>query len=120
MIRVAHKKHSTVVLLSSLIISTGILVYTFSKRTTKKSSRLSSVVFSGLNGWGYDILVDDSVFIHQESIPAIGNRKGFPEKEQAEKAARLVLKKLENNEGLPTLSRFELEEICPSLKQHGQ
>ncbi len=114
------KKHTITVLLVSLIISGGILVYAFSKRTVKKNSRFSSVVFSGLNGWGYDILVGDSVFIHQESIPAIGNRKGFPEKEQAEKAARLVLKKLENSGDLPTLSRFEVEEICPSLKQHGQ
>lgn len=114
------KKHTITVLLVSLIISGGILVYAFSKRTVKKNSRFSSVVFSGLNGWGYDILVGDSVFIHQESIPAIGNRKGFPEKEQAEKAARLVLKKLENSGKLPTLSRFEVEEICPSLKQHGQ
>lgn len=116
----ASKRHTITVLLVSLIISAGILVYAFTKRTTNKSSRFSSVVFSGLNGWGYDILVDDHVFIHQESIPAVGNRKGFPEREQAEKAARLVLKKLETSGDFPTLSRFEVEEICPSLKQHGQ
>lgn len=110
------KKHTITVLVLSLVVSAGILVYTFTKGTAKKHNRFSTVVFSGFNGWGYDILVDDSVFIHQESIPAIGKGKGFPEKEQAEKAANLVLKKLENKEGLPTLSRFELEEICPSLK----
>ena len=109
-------KHTIAVLGLSLIVSAGILTYTFSNSKSTKHNRFSAVVFSGLNGWGYDILVDDSVFIHQESIPVFGAGKGFPEKEQAQKAANLVLKKLENKEGLPTLSRFELEEICPSLK----
>lgn len=111
-----YRKHTIIVLVVSLLISTGILAYAFKKDTAKKHNRFSTVVFSGLNGWGYDILVDDSVFIHQESIPAIGKGKGFPEKEQAQKAANLVLKKLENKEGLPALTRFEVEEICPFLK----
>jgi hypothetical protein len=110
------KKYSITVLALSLVVSVGILAFTFAKGAARKHNRFSTVVFSGLNGWGYDILVDDSVFIHQESIPAIGKGKGFPEKEQAEKAANLVLKKLESKDGLPSLSRFELEEICPSLK----
>jgi len=112
----ASKRHTITVLLVSLTISTGILVYAFTKRTTNKSSRFSSVVFSGLNGWGYDILVDDSVIIHQESIPSYGNGLAFPEKQQAQQAANLVLKKLKQGGGLPTLSRFELKAICPSLK----
>jgi hypothetical protein len=109
-------KHITTVLLCSGIVSASILVYSFTQRTVKKAARYNAVVFSVSNGWGYDILVDDSVFIHQESIPSFGNGKAFPEKDQAQQAANLVLKKLERNERLPTLTRFELEKICPSLK----
>lgn len=110
------KKHTSIVLLSALLISACILTYAVSRHNQQRDFRYSTVVFSGLNGWGYDILVNDSIYIHQESIPGIGQAKGFPEKEQAQLAANLVLKKLKNKEELPTLSRFELEEICPSLK----
>lgn len=110
-----HKHIKTVLLLSG-VISASILIYSFTQRTVKKTARLQTVVFSVSNGWGYDILVDDSVIIHQESIPSYGNGWAFPEKQQAQQAANLVLKKLRTNGGLPTLSRFELKEICPSLK----
>ncbi|PZR23236.1 MAG: hypothetical protein DI535_24430 [Citrobacter freundii] len=109
-------KHIRTVLLMSAIVSISILIYSFTQGTVKKTARYKAVVFSVSNGWGYDILVDDSVIIHQESIPSYGNGLAFPEKEQAQQAANLVLKKLKQDEGLPTLSRFELKEIYPSLK----
>ena len=114
--KVKKEKHIQTVLWASAIVSICILFYAFTQRPVQRTARYSAVVFSVSNGWGYDILVDDSVFIHQESIPGYGNGKTFPEKEQAEKAANLVLKKLKSNEGLPTLTRFELQKICPSLK----
>ncbi|RYF89931.1 MAG: DUF4907 domain-containing protein [Chitinophagaceae bacterium] len=109
-------KHTTIVLSIATIVSSGILFYTFYGDTNRKNNRLSAVLFRGINGWGYEILVNDSVFIHQASIPALGTGKGFDREEQARRAANLVLKKLESKDGLPTLSRFELEEICSSVK----
>lgn len=109
-------KHIRTVLLMSALVSVSILIYSFTQRTVKKTARYKAVVFSVSNGWGYDILVDDSVIIHQESIPSYGNGLAFTEKQQAQQAANLVLKKLKTSGGLPTLSRFELKEICPALK----
>ncbi len=109
-------KHTITVLLTSLLISTMILAYKIRQQPVKETARYSAEVFSVWNGWGYDILVGDSVIIHQESIPSIGKQIPFPEKEQAEQAASLVLKKMSTNNGLPTLTRPEIEKICPSLK----
>lgn len=108
--------HIKTVLLISGIISFSILIHAFTQRPVKRATHYSTEVFSVSNGWGYEILVDDSVFIHQESIPVYGNGKPFPEKEQAQQAANIVLKKLKNNDRLPTLTRFELQNICPSLR----
>ena len=109
-------KHTVAVLLTSLLISIMILAYKIRQQPVKEADRYSAEVFSVWNGWGYDILVGDSVIIHQESIPSIGRQIPFPEREQAEQAASLVLKKMRTDNGLPTLTRPEIEKICPSLK----
>ncbi|MCG2613884.1 DUF4907 domain-containing protein [Terrimonas sp. NA20] len=109
-------KHTITVLLSSLLVSITILAYKTRRQPVKEAARYSAEVFSVWNGWGYDILVDDSVIIHQESIPSIGRGIPFPEKKQAQQAANLVLEKLSNSDDLPTLTKDEVAEICPSLK----
>lgn len=62
------------------------------------------------NAWGYEILVDDQVVIHQETIPAIYSLMGFPTKEDAEKTARFLIKKIQRKE-TPRLTLTELEEL---------
>jgi hypothetical protein len=109
-------KHTITVLLFSLLVSITILAYKTRQQPVKEAARYSAEVFSVWNGWGYDILVDDSVIIHQESIPSIGKAIPFPEKTQAQQAADLVLKKLIDSDDLPTLTRAEVVKICPSLK----
>lgn len=109
-------KHIITVLLLSAIASALMLAHSFKRHAARDTSRFKTVVFSVSNGWGYDILVDDSLFIHQASIPGYGNGSVFTEKEQAQQAAKLVLKKLKSGEGLPTLSRFEIESIRGSAK----
>jgi hypothetical protein len=91
------KRHSIIVILIAFTISAGIWIKALNKNNAKKGKHLSAKVFEGLNGWGYDILVDDSSFIHQEYIPVIATKKGFTKKEEAEKAASLVLQKLQQN-----------------------
>lgn len=63
-------------------------------------------------GWGYDILVNDKILIHQESIPAIKNKRAFATKEQAEQTAALVIKKIKNGQP-PTLTKPDLEKTIP-------
>lgn len=103
------RRKDIILLSTAVIISAGIWVNAFNRDSTKKIS-YSARVYEGPTGWGYDILANDSLLIHQEFIPVIVGAKGFAKKEQAKKAADLVLQKLQHNQ-LPTLTTFDLERI---------
>ena len=103
-----NTKYQHIVILSvSAILSVFILLH-FTKE--KRQHRLDSRVFRAVSGWGYDILVDDKIFIHQESIPVISGNKGFLRQEDAEKTAGLIINKMERGEP-PTVTIFELQQF---------
>jgi hypothetical protein len=108
------KRHTTIVLLIAVVISAAILITTFSKKAAQPTIRYTAKIFEGCCGWGYDILANDTVLIRQESIPVISNTRGFTQKQQAEKAAALVLTKIKNG-GMPSLTKEELARIIPAL-----
>ncbi len=62
-------------------------------------------------GFGYDILENDEVRIHQPTIPAIPGNKGFSTNEMAEKAAAFVIYKLDNGVFPPTIKKEELDSL---------
>ena len=62
------------------------------------------------NGWGYDILKNNKLYIHQTSIPVIQGNVLFADKVSAERTGQLVLKKLQNNK-LPTITKKELDSL---------
>lgn len=103
------KRHNIVLISVAASISAGIWITSFNKAPKKKIS-FSARVYEGSAGWGYDILADDSLFIHQEYIPVIAGKKGFDKKDEAKQAAKLVLQKLQQNQ-LPTLTTFDLKQI---------
>lgn len=105
------KLSNLIIIGAALIISAAVWIVTLNKQDVKRK-KITAKVFQGLHGWGYDILVGDTLFIHQESIPAQRGKAGFPEKKQAEQAARLIINKMERRE-LPTVTTFELEQIIP-------
>lgn len=63
------------------------------------------------NTYGYEILIDNRVLIRQQNIPAMPGLKGFRRKEDAEKVARLVLKKLAKGIMPPTIEKQELDKL---------
>lgn len=67
-------------------------------------------VFRTGNGWGYDILVNGKLFIHQQNIPSIGGEEGFSKKSEAEKTAALIINKIERHQ-LPAVTKFEILQI---------
>ena len=103
------KKHTIIVILVAIMISSGIWLRGYNKET-KKCKSVKALIFEGSDGWGYDILVNDGLLIHQEYVPVIDGKKGFPTKEQAEKTALLIINKMKNGR-LPTVTTFELEKI---------
>ena len=104
----ATKKQPIVILFVSLVIAVAILCF---GRNMHNKSRFSSRVFQLQNGWGYDILVDDSLIIRQESVPSLSTNMPFEKKVQAEKTAALVINKMKAGKAA-TVTRFEIEQIC--------
>lgn len=68
-------------------------------------------VFEGNCGWGYDILVNDSLLIHQESVPVLAGNCGFAKRDWAEKAAQAIINKMKNGQA-PQLTSFDLRQIA--------
>jgi hypothetical protein len=62
-------------------------------------------------GYGYDILADGKLFIHQPNIPGQPGTTGFKKKSDSEKVAALVIKKLRNKELPPTVTAEELRQL---------
>jgi hypothetical protein len=104
------KRNNTLIILVAVLVSAGIWLYSFNHKATSKEKKITTSVFSGLNGWGYDILVNDKLFIHQESIPVIAGKRGFDKKEQAEQAAQLIINKMKRGQ-LPTITTFEIGQL---------
>jgi len=62
------------------------------------------------DGWGYDILKKEKIFIHQPYIPATEGHVPFPDKKSATKTGRLVIKKIRNHKS-PAVTKEEIESI---------
>lgn len=62
-------------------------------------------------GWGYDIYVDGTMYIHQPHIPAVPGNKGFKTEEDAQKTAGLVIYKLSIGISPPSITPDELDSL---------
>lgn len=96
-----------------LLFGFAVILFAVSRFTGKSHKHadelfLSFKTFQGSFGWGYDIYTNDSVYIHQEFIPAIEGRKGFTTEEDARKVAKLALVKLKHSK-LPMITIAELD-----------
>lgn len=96
----------------SAVVSAGIWMRAI-VHTEKAITGISARVFENHEGWGYDILVNDTIFIHQPSVPGRPGHKGFPRKEMAEEMAKRIINKMEKGK-LPSVTTFEVEQIYPA------
>ena len=62
------------------------------------------------DGWVYDILKKDNIYIHQPFMPAVEGEVPFPDRKSAKKTGRLVIKKIRNRES-PALIKEEIQSI---------
>jgi hypothetical protein len=77
-----------------------------------KNSKITYKLIPGINNtWGYDILVDSRMKIHQPSIPGQPGNEGFKTKEGAEKVAKLVIKKMKKGEMPPSIDAKEMKKL---------
>lgn len=97
------------------VLLIALLIFATKKYSTNKNINsgkdkmlhIEPSVFKTSSGWGYDILVDHKIFIHQEYIPSIKGKKYFISKEDALKMAGLIIEKILKT-GHPAINQNDL------------
>ena len=77
-----------------------------------KSAGYSYVIIPSVNKtWGYDILRDKKLFIHQPAIPGQPGNEGFKTKVSADTVAKVVIGKIKKGEMPPSVTMEELKKL---------
>lgn len=66
--------------------------------------------------YGYNIFLNDTLFVHQPVIPCIAGNKGFKTKADAKKVAFLVIDKIRKGLIPPTVTIPEMEKLKIDLR----
>lgn len=74
-------------------------------------NNIKSEIFQTELGWGYDLIINDKIYIHQSHIPAINSLKAFATAEDARKVANYAINKLLKTQKLPLLTHSELDSL---------
>lgn len=69
---------------------------------------VSVKTFQTAAGWGYDICINNTVYIHQACIPARPGRKGFSTEEEARMIGTLAIRKMNGNR-LPVILLSDID-----------
>jgi hypothetical protein len=77
----------------------------------KRYTYTFKILHSNNHTWCYDIYKEGKMLIHQINIPGLPGNDGFQSKSDAEKVARLVIKKIKNGEMPPTVTLDELKNL---------
>ncbi len=91
------------ILFSSLLVYTIVLHASQAGKVKVRTYRVNE-------GWGYQILLRNKVYIDQPFIPVFQGKVAFPDKRSAHRAGNLVKRKLVNNE-LPALTKDDLKKL---------
>lgn len=96
----------------------GLPVDTTPKPNPYINSKVETQVFSNdstkdknLGGFGYNIIIDGKMYVHQPHVPAVAGNKGFTSSEAANRAANLVAYKIKNNIMPPSITEPELDSV---------
>ncbi len=74
-----------------------------------KSVTISTFEVNG--GWGYDILINDTIYIHQNHVPAINGMFVFTSESEAFRVADVIAEKINNNIIPPTINQDEMQAL---------
>jgi hypothetical protein len=103
------KRSHAIVLLVACLFSAGSTVFLLSDGTANVS-KLRYQCFKTHEGWGYDILADKKIIIHQPFMPGVPGRAGFKQEEQAARVARIVIEKIKSGQ-LPVINHQQLQRM---------
>ena len=86
-------------LVAAGLLIAGSLIIIFYKKNQQAASDLLPVELHPLkigDGWGYEVLVDNKVYIHQDCIPAIPSFRRFRSESEALLVGKLVVDKIKH------------------------
>lgn len=81
----------------------------------KSTDEFHSKIIQIENGWGYEIVTNHKIIIHQTHIPAMASQIPFYSKEDAIKVANRVIEKLSNKQ-MPTITKEDLTTLKIKLQ----
>lgn len=90
------KKHK-IVLLAACLFAAGSTFFLLVLKPAPERG-LHYNVFKAENGWGYDVLMNGKIFIHQPIIPGKPGLNGFSTKEEAAIGAQNVIEKIKSGQ----------------------
>jgi hypothetical protein len=98
------------------VSNSGNSICTWEQKTINKtlSGNNDSITFKTFyldSGWGYDIYLNEQLYIHQPIIPAIIGNKGFSEEKYAEETAKRVIEKIRKHILPPDVTPAELDSM---------
>jgi len=67
-------------------------------------------LFRSGQGWGYDIMKNNKIYIHQPYMPAIEGEVPFSNRQSAKRTGILVVRKIRNHKS-PSITKEELQSI---------
>ena len=94
-----------------LLILVGLACLTVYQVYTQRESDIRVEVIKTPGGWGYDILKNNKLVIHQPTIPGQPGMVGFTSQEQARRVGERVVEKIKQTKALPTLTNEELRQL---------
>ena len=120
------KKRYFILIITALLLSCAVIFFILHEQAIKREQALKkeqtikneqagkvfvkAVPIQTPYGWGYNIMADNKIFIHQDFIPAVSGKQGFKTPEDAMLVGNRVVQKISKNE-LPTISPKDLEEL---------
>ena len=93
-----------------IIFALFVVIIAVSFAVARRGQFYEVALFRSGDGWGYDILRKEKVYIHQPFMPAVEGEKPFPDRVSARKTARLVTRKIKNKK-IPSVTPEEIRKI---------
>ena len=109
MIPTITKKHK-LILLAALLFAAGSTVFMLAFRNKGSQMPLSYKCFKTEQGWGYDVLANDTIVIHQPFIPGEPGGASFSNEQQAANTAQFVIEKIKSGK-MPAINHQQLQRL---------
>lgn len=100
--------HKNKLIIGTSVVLALLLCVFIAHHRGRLSSPVRVAYFNMGKGWGYDILVRDTIFIHQPYKPAVQGQQAFETKAQAARMANAMIQKM-NRKNSPSLTTGEVE-----------